>query len=190
VYHVLRHPPPHTACITQQRRTHETFNSLHAQNGRQCRQLFPQCRQAGSGDGFMGRIGTAAGISLHRRRSASISFAWPMTAPLSKAFFPGKSITASATRYPAWPRRCPIPAVSCFLPLERAWPIIAGAIAPCSGFHHAGYDFAGGFCTFNGLMVTALSCWPRARFARSAFSTCDQHWGNGTQDIIERLQSG
>src|SRR5687768_2485938 len=29
------------------------------------------------------------------------------------------------------------------------------AAAPCSGFHHAGFRSAGGFCTFNGLMVTA-----------------------------------
>src|SRR4051812_38627306 len=29
------------------------------------------------------------------------------------------------------------------------------ACAPCSGFHHAGYRIAGGYCTFNGLMVTA-----------------------------------
>ncbi|MBF7728622.1 hypothetical protein [Pseudomonas sp. N040] len=27
-----------------------------------------------------------------------------------------------------------------------------GAIAPCSGFHHAGYSFVGGFGTFNGLL--------------------------------------
>ena len=47
-----------------------------------------------------------------------------------------------------------------------------GAIAPCSGFHHAGYDFAGGYCTFNGLMVTAaVSAWPRGRRTRSASST-------------------
>src|SRR5439155_18554616 len=29
------------------------------------------------------------------------------------------------------------------------------AVAPCSGFHHAGYERASGFCTFNGLMITA-----------------------------------
>ena len=27
------------------------------------------------------------------------------------------------------------------------------AVAPCSGFHHAGYQQSEGFCTFNGLMV-------------------------------------
>ena len=29
--------------------------------------------------------------------------------------------------------------------------------SPTSGFHHAGYNSAEGFCTFNGLMVTALA---------------------------------
>ena len=29
------------------------------------------------------------------------------------------------------------------------------ACAPCSGFHHAGFDSGHGYCTFNGLMVTA-----------------------------------
>ena len=30
------------------------------------------------------------------------------------------------------------------------------AVSPTSGFHHAGYDFGGGFCTFNGLMIAAI----------------------------------
>jgi acetoin utilization deacetylase AcuC-like enzyme len=30
------------------------------------------------------------------------------------------------------------------------------ACAPVCGFHHAHYDETGGFCTFNGLMVTAI----------------------------------
>ena len=30
------------------------------------------------------------------------------------------------------------------------------AVAPCSGFHHAGFKSASGYCTFNGLMVTAF----------------------------------
>ena len=29
------------------------------------------------------------------------------------------------------------------------------AVAPCSGFHYVGWNFSGGDCTFNGLMVTA-----------------------------------
>jgi acetoin utilization deacetylase AcuC-like enzyme len=65
-----------------------------------------------------------------------------------------------------------------------------GAIAPCSGFHHAGYDFAGGYCTFNGLMVTAAVLLAEGRVQKIGILDFDQHWGNGTEDIIERLQLG
>jgi len=63
-----------------------------------------------------------------------------------------------------------------------------GAVAPCSGFHHAGYDFAGGYCTFNGLMVTANVLLAEGVARRVGILDCDEHWGNGTQDIIDRLQ--
>lgn len=56
------------------------------------------------------------------------------------------------------------------------------ACAPVSGFHHACYDHGGGFCTFNGLMVAALSL-----DARVGILDCDQHYGDGTDDIIRRL---
>ncbi|MBP8029719.1 MAG: hypothetical protein KAY78_00985 [Pseudomonadales bacterium] len=62
-----------------------------------------------------------------------------------------------------------------------------GAIAPCSGFHHAGYDFAGGYCTFNGLMVTAAVLLAEGKVGKIGILDCDQHWGNGTQDIIDRM---
>ena len=65
-----------------------------------------------------------------------------------------------------------------------------GAIAPCSGFHHAGYDFAGGYCTFNGLMVTAAVLLAEGKASKVGILDFDQHWGNGTQDIIERLHLG
>jgi len=57
------------------------------------------------------------------------------------------------------------------------------AIAPVSGFHHAGYFDGGGYCTFNGLMVTAmmLGC-------KVGILDFDQHYGNGTDDIIRHLQ--
>jgi len=64
------------------------------------------------------------------------------------------------------------------------------AVAPVSGFHHAGYDFAGGFCTFNGLMVTAQVLHREGLVRKLAILDLDQHWGNGTQDIIDRLQLG
>ncbi len=59
--------------------------------------------------------------------------------------------------------------------------------APVSGFHHAGYDFGGGFCTFNGLMVTAIDLLHSATVLKVGILDCDQHFGNGTEDIIERL---
>lgn len=62
-----------------------------------------------------------------------------------------------------------------------------GAVAPCSGFHHAGFDFAGGYCTFNGLMVTANTLLAEDRVRKVGILDCDQHWGDGTDDIIRRL---
>jgi acetoin utilization deacetylase AcuC-like enzyme len=62
------------------------------------------------------------------------------------------------------------------------------AVAPCSGFHHARYAHAGGFCTFNGLMVTALALRAAGEAARVGILDFDQHYGDGTDDIINRLR--
>ena len=61
------------------------------------------------------------------------------------------------------------------------------AVAPVSGFHHAGFDFGGGYCTFNGLMVTATALKAKGLATRVGILDLDQHWGNGTKDIIDRL---
>ena len=63
------------------------------------------------------------------------------------------------------------------------------ACAPVSGFHHAGYANAGGFCTFNGLLVTALALKRDGHAERVGILDLDQHWGNGTDDIIRRLST-
>ena len=60
------------------------------------------------------------------------------------------------------------------------------AVAPCSGFHHAGYERAEGFCTFNGLMVTALAL-KESGVQRVGILDLDMHYGNGTDEIIHRL---
>jgi acetoin utilization deacetylase AcuC-like enzyme len=60
------------------------------------------------------------------------------------------------------------------------------AAAPCSGFHHAGYDHPAGFCTFNGLMVTALKLKAEGRIARIGILDCDEHFGDGTEELIDR----
>ena len=61
------------------------------------------------------------------------------------------------------------------------------ACAPCSGFHHAGYRSTGGFCTFNGLMVAALALHASGEAKRVGILDFDQHYGDGTDHIIERL---
>ncbi len=60
------------------------------------------------------------------------------------------------------------------------------AAAACSGFHHAGHYNAHGFCTFNGLMVTALALLSEGAVRRVGILDCDQHYGDGTEDIIAR----
>lgn len=64
------------------------------------------------------------------------------------------------------------------------------ACAPVSGFHHAGYAEAGGFCTFNGLVVTALAVLREGRARRVVLLDCDHHYGDGTDDILGRVRRG
>lgn len=63
------------------------------------------------------------------------------------------------------------------------------AAALVSGFHHAGWDHGNGFCTFNGLMVAALALLAEG-VPRVAIVDADRHYGDGTQDILERLDPG
>ncbi|MCA9036862.1 MAG: hypothetical protein KDA91_17125 [Planctomycetaceae bacterium] len=58
------------------------------------------------------------------------------------------------------------------------------ACSPTSGFHHARYDSARGFCTFNGLMVAAARMCLRKWTV--AIIDCDAHQGDGTQSIINQ----
>jgi acetoin utilization deacetylase AcuC-like enzyme len=48
--------------------------------------------------------------------------------------------------------------------------------------HHAGPDYAGGFCYLNNAAIAA--CILRGKFARVAILDVDVHHGNGTQDIF------
>jgi len=61
------------------------------------------------------------------------------------------------------------------------------AVSPTSGFHHAEYSNGGGFCTFNGLMATAIHVHSRSLANRILIVDMDQHYGNGTDDIIQEL---
>lgn len=59
--------------------------------------------------------------------------------------------------------------------------------APVSGFHHAGYDYNGSFCTFNGLVI-ALQSLKRANKIKTALILdFDGHYGDGTDHIIGML---
>jgi acetoin utilization deacetylase AcuC-like enzyme len=60
-------------------------------------------------------------------------------------------------------------------------------VSPTSGFHHAAYADGGGFCTFNGLMATAIHVHALGLAKRILIVDMDQHYGDGTDDIIEQL---
>jgi acetoin utilization deacetylase AcuC-like enzyme len=91
---------------------------------------------------------------------------------------------------------------NCDLDVARSLPYTTGAMicaataalrfgvacAPVGGFHHAGYATAEMFCTFNGLMVAALKLLRGNAVRHVLILDLDFHYGNGTDDIIERLQ--
>jgi acetoin utilization deacetylase AcuC-like enzyme len=52
-----------------------------------------------------------------------------------------------------------------------------------SGFHHACMDHGEGFCTFNGLVVTAETLRASGEAARVAVLDMDLHYGNGTAQL-------
>ena len=59
--------------------------------------------------------------------------------------------------------------------------------APVSGFHHAGWDRGAGFCTFNGLMVTARVLLLEGAARRIGILDYDYHYGDGTAAILRRV---
>lgn len=61
------------------------------------------------------------------------------------------------------------------------------AIAPVSGFHHACWKSAGGFCTFNGLIVAARVLLEEGAARRIGILDADTHYGDGTDDILTHL---
>lgn len=62
--------------------------------------------------------------------------------------------------------------------------------APVSGFHHAEYDNAQGFCTFNGLHVAIAAARLKKRLPNVLIIDGDIHYGNGTHDISAKLGLG
>jgi acetoin utilization deacetylase AcuC-like enzyme len=64
------------------------------------------------------------------------------------------------------------------------------AVAPVAGFHHAQYDSAAGYCTFNGLIVAARVLLAERLVRRVGILDCDMHYGDGTDQIIRFLGLG
>lgn len=62
----------------------------------------------------------------------------------------------------------------------------ACVFAPVSGFHHAGYQHAAGYCTFNGLVLAAEALREVTPGARVLILDGDAHWGDGTHELLCR----
>lgn len=59
------------------------------------------------------------------------------------------------------------------------------AVASCFRFHHAEYESAFGYCTFNGLMVTAMALKAEGSVNKMGILDFDMHYGDGTHSLIE-----
>jgi acetoin utilization deacetylase AcuC-like enzyme len=64
------------------------------------------------------------------------------------------------------------------------------ACSPTSGFHHAHWGGPSGFCTFNGLMLSAVKLLRKGMASRVAIWDLDYHEPDGCDDIIDTLRLG
>jgi acetoin utilization deacetylase AcuC-like enzyme len=62
------------------------------------------------------------------------------------------------------------------------------AVSPTSGFHHAGYDSAWGFCTFNGLFISAVKMLKENLVKKIGILDFDYHQGDGSENIMNKLR--
>ncbi len=77
----------------------------------------------------------------------------------------------------------PFTSGSMFAAAQEALSNGIGAVSPTSGFHHAGFDHAGGYCSLNGLAITIQNL-PDYRVG---VLDLDMHDPDGVRDIKERL---
>lgn len=61
------------------------------------------------------------------------------------------------------------------------------SVSPTSGFHHARYSKAEGFCTFNALVLTSVLLQEKGFAKKVGIIDFDMHYGNGTDEIIKKL---
>lgn len=59
--------------------------------------------------------------------------------------------------------------------------------SPTAGFHHATYNYSGMYCIFNGLMLTAVKLHDEMNVKKIGILDLDFHYGDGTDDIIHKL---
>jgi acetoin utilization deacetylase AcuC-like enzyme len=90
-------------------------------------------------------------------------------------------------RLPAVARALPFTSGAMYAAAKAALENGRVAVAPVSGFHHAAWDHNHGFCTFNGLAIAARLLRRRHLAQRVGILDCDEHEGDGTDEIIERL---
>lgn len=65
--------------------------------------------------------------------------------------------------------------------------LAAPVCSPTSGFHHASWAEAAGYCTFNGLVVAARLAIQHGIADTVAIIDCDYHYGDGTDEILSRV---
>ncbi|AFM03268.1 deacetylase, histone deacetylase/acetoin utilization protein [Bernardetia litoralis DSM 6794] len=61
--------------------------------------------------------------------------------------------------------------------------------SPTSGFHHAGYNYANGFCTFCGLTIAAIILKKQYKAQHIGILDLDSHAGDGTMNTIHKTNS-
>lgn len=64
------------------------------------------------------------------------------------------------------------------------------ACSPSSGFHHARRSNASGFCTFNGLAVTAHALLRGGMVSKVGILDLDYHFGDGTETMVQAMPAG
>ena len=71
--------------------------------------------------------------------------------------------------------------------VELAFTFGGAVCSPTQGFHHARYDSAFGYCTFNGLVIAAIKALKAKLTTHVAIIDGDGHFGDGTHQIIKKL---
>lgn len=142
--------------------------------------LFVERMQGIYGNAYIGDLGVVEPLTLkdlHRVHAQSYV----------DSVFAGTENNGFGNKDPRVPESCLWTAGS--LLAAARWALAHPAIPACSptsGFHHAGYDFGSGYCTFNGIMAVVAKLLSENPALKIGILDCDMHYGNGTADILEK----